>query len=579
MAVGLLLGVFNMRSMCLKQRKPVTRVLVLAMVMGAGFTPAVASVCEADAIEPATVEREFEQAKRSIGSSDNLDTARRILNAVRTNQDAGPADLAVWCDRAAELLRPYPQWSGLAVEAMRLRAHVDPVSELDSLNRAYAFAVSGRRRAKEGALRAAASLEIEVLLDLARASGREDMAEAADLCFASAIKLATAHRDDRIAEIQEERVALRIDLDLKEIGERLAKRRAKPGDAKDWARLQLLERGDPAAAARHVYKGADSDLQNIVKIAHTQAKLRSPAEHLRLGDWYVQQLQAVSASGRVSALDRAVRCYRSVLGSEGTEDAFRVRATHRLAMLGVAPARTEGGLHERPVAIDDGGPEPRPRETERSDRRWTHLLVGFDPPKDAVGMWSCGDGELRVTRRPDIPTPAQILLPCLKTRSYRCVVRVTYDDRRGQVGLMVPTSGGTVRVGFDAGGHVHAVGKSHAAATARPLPGRPNEIDLRILEEGDQLMIWVLLNGSGAFAWKGDARDMRVDGRYKLPDEAVMGVYASNTNAAFHDVRIRSLSESESDHVRVAIASAGSDEGSRTFFGISTAPSSRKGNR
>ena len=321
-------------------------VLLLALLSA----PVAADQDEAAVLFEILFEPEVRKAKATTGYTDNLALATEFMKAAAGERDSYMIE--VLCHNAHELAHRTPKGYALSVEALETIKKHNPhrVGECDEK-------ILAIRRKQYTAVRPTS--RTQAAADLARALIDVADAKAAAGDHVEAVKLIrqaiTASSSARLGSLAHLHAKLKRWLAVVQVTQQIrlceSKLRSNPKDERTrsrLARLHLVDKNDPAAAAKHLTPESDETLRTYVPLAAKKPADLAPVVCVELGEWYFRLSQTASAAAKGAMLTRARDFLRSFVARTQTADATVIKARLQLA-------RIEGELKKHA-----GPPAPRP---------------------------------------------------------------------------------------------------------------------------------------------------------------------------------------------------------------------------
>ena len=296
--------------------------------------------------------KDLQRVRTTPERDDDVALARQMLTAARA-ATGQPAFLALLCRNAYGLTSTHAGGYATAIEAMGILAGADPAQKADCLAKTLDLRQRAFNAARGDARIAAARPLIECLSDLADESVKANDYPAAIGYVRRASSIATAIRSEDKDRLQQRLKLLAAqERTAGIIGTLVQKVQADPKDTTSrerLIRLYLLERDDPAAAAKLLTDECSQALRTYVPMAVQDPESLEDNACLELGDWYNSLLEGASADGRIVALRRVKAYYAAFLAKHATSDLSRTRAqialekvTDELAKLSPSQSGTAG---------------------------------------------------------------------------------------------------------------------------------------------------------------------------------------------------------------------------------------------
>ena len=352
---------------------------------------------------------DVKQVRATRDAADDLALAKQILKDADL-AGGQPEFLALVCEKACDLAGAAAEGIETAVEAMDLLAAEVPEKAGACAERIVEIRQKHFARSRGEARTEAGEALIEALIQAAGAK-----AEAGDYAGATALgrraqTVARSVKSDRKDEIETllKRLAsdLRVEHEIEGLKALVEKDAANAAAREKLVRLYLVERDDPAAAAKWVDGVEDEDLKKYVPAAAKDVAEAPELACLELGDWYRGLGDAAPADAKAAMYVRARGYYERFLGLHGGEDLKRTAAV-------LALKRVEDALAKLPAS-------------KAAPTQWIDLLELVDPVRDAVwGKWEQRKEGLAVSAGRD----CRLALPVAVAGSYE--LEMTFTRVRG----------------------------------------------------------------------------------------------------------------------------------------------------
>jgi len=294
------------------------------------------------------------QVRSALATRDRADDAAlagKLLEAAK-GADVQPELVAVLCEKAHLLGSRAPAGHEAALEAMELLAARAPARRAAARQKALALH-QRRYNSSRGADRLATGEALTAYLvrlaDEAKVAG--DYAGAVGflrrgLAVAGSIRSAEAGaiRAGLKELAAEQRIATRI----KTLEARLATKSDDMSARQQLIEVLLIERDDPAEAAKRVTAACGEELRTYVPLAAKPADNVEPAACLELGDWYRRLADKSAGGAKVAMLCRARGWYQAFLARHEARDLRRTKGELALKQVGELLAKLGGPTNGAP---------------------------------------------------------------------------------------------------------------------------------------------------------------------------------------------------------------------------------------
>ena len=491
---------------------------------------------------------DVKRVRATRGPADDIELAARLLAAAK-EATGQPAFLAVLCEKAAELAGPHPDGVATAIAAMDFLTSQVPekagaCAERVLTIRQKQFEVS------RGAERPAAG---EALIDALLAAAEHKQAagaaaEAVALCR-RAQAVARGVNSPRAGEIDARQKALAEAMKTeREIADIKALLEKSPGNTalrEKLVRIYLVQKDDPAEAAKHLEGVKDASLRKYVPAVAKGAEAAPELACMELGEWYRGLGEAAPDAAKAAMYARAKAYYERFLELHTPEDLARTTASLALKKVDAELAKLGG-----PPAPMATVPKATPASKGTiKPGKWVDLLPFVDPAKDAVkGKWKRQGSAIAITKS---ESHSRTAIPVAPQGSYELEVRFVRASGNEDVNILLPVSNSRVMLMLSGwGGTVSGLelinGKRASSNETTVKPGalengRQHYLQINVLLKGDQAQIAVRLDGKPYLRWRGPHSALSMLPYWRLPTAGCLGLGAYST-VVFHSVRLKMLS-------------------------------------
>ena len=307
----------------------------LVLLLAVASAPLSADEDEAAVLFELLFAPEVRKAKVSAATADNLALATQLMKAAAGEGDTYMVELL--CHHAHELAHRTPKGYALAVEALEtIKKHnPDRVGECDekvlAIRRRQYTATNPTSRTRAAA-------------DLAKALTTVADAKAAAGDHTEAVKLIrqaiTASASARLGSLTELHAKLKRWLVIAQVTQQIrlceAKLRTNPKDQQTrtrLVRLYLVDRDDPAAAAKYLSPDIDEVLRTYVPLAGQKPADLAVAVCAELGEWYFGLSETATAAAKPAMLARARDFLRAYVDRHKAADATVTKARLQLVRI------------------------------------------------------------------------------------------------------------------------------------------------------------------------------------------------------------------------------------------------------
>jgi hypothetical protein len=436
-----------------------------------------------------------------FASRDNSGAAV-ALSALASLRSLYPREATTWDDRAVAIQEKVYRAAGAADRAI-------PAAGLRVL-----LVQAADRRAAAGQLGDALGLARRAV-EVSRAAGGEEAAEAADLLRAITERQKLDQRATKLAE------RLGTDEGSKD-----------KAAATEFAALVCSTLpGRLPEAAGLIARESDPVPRYLIDISTASHHTVTPTHAAWAGDWFRAAAETPAhAAFRAALLRRAAGWYAHFLTIHLQPDAERLRVL--LSAQQVAERLTKAERRDRIYNFSLVGPA-------------SPLLTMIQPARHRVsGSWSITPGG--VTADAGGPGVALMTLPVSPGDMYEISLQYSAEGATG-VGLVLPIGRGSsvaiTRAGTDCT-------VSLAAATPAPLGGQFPDVQkdtdrhtlyVRVISRGGTRGVLVALDGREVGRWEGKETDVTAPADLMLPDRSAIGIFIRGGHALLMDASLHSL--------------------------------------
>jgi len=311
--------------------------LLLAAILGNSLIFAAAGADaenEAAATFKSLYADEIARTKRTPAISDDIKLAGKLLVAAGASRSQ-PALLKLICDSAYDLGKRSSAGYDVALEAMHVLSANSPASKPQCLDRIVGIHQLQYMRSKGPDRTAAAGVLLEAMMASADANAQAGNLAAAKMQCLKASRLALTARLPQKDAIQDKYKALiamerteklivghekRLKLDPSNIASREA-----------LISIHLIEKNDPAAAAKYLNEDCDERLRAFIPMAAGDIDAIPDATLMEMGDWYKSMSAEAQVAHKGGLLLRAQSFYEAFIAKHTTADISRTKAVLALA--------------------------------------------------------------------------------------------------------------------------------------------------------------------------------------------------------------------------------------------------------
>lgn len=491
---------------------------------------------------------DVERVAKTRDKKDDVDLARRLLDAARQDGAGKPALVAVLCEKAVELAEGHPDGYAAALEAMQVLIESAPEKAGACAARSLSIRQKQYERARGRAKVEAADALIDALLDVT------DAQEAAGDLPAAA---ATCRRAEAIARVMkmpwhapvEARARhlarrVKVGIQIENLKAALVKEPIDAATRERLVRLFLVDLDDAAEAAQHVEGVRDAALRKYVPAAAKGLEAPPELACVELGNWYRSLADAAPEDAKAAMLARAELYYERFLEMHATDDLDRAAAAIALKKV-EAEIEKLGGRSVGPLAAGAAASG----ETIKPGR-WVEVIRRIDPKRDTVaGKWQ------RRGRSLVLSSPAEqnrAAAPIAPAGSYTLDAQFVRTSGDNTVCFTLPVGSRSVSVFFSAWrSAVHGLSDIKGQdARSNPTGVKPgilrNGVTYRacmtVKVRGEQARITVGLNGRPLIAWNGPLADLSPQISWGSPRPGQPAFGTSHSDAVFRSLRLKMLS-------------------------------------
>ncbi len=265
----------------------------------------------------------------------------------------------------------------------------------------------------------------------------------------------------------------------------------------------------------------DSDLKALA--ARELAGPAAPNDQVALGDGWWALAEKESGVEKEQLHTHAARWYEQAL--PGLTGLTKTRIEKRLQSLKPPD--------EKPATVD--------------------LLKSADPKTHtAAGQWQIIDGELQGISDRRFSRGAGIVLPCDSDGDYRLQFEFTRTRGSNRIAAILPVGSTQCMLALSGNGDYSGVElidgeqfKTNASRVAdRIVNGQRYRLDIRVLKQGEDVLIQADLDGKSHVRWSGPLSQLSPSTYCKLPERKMLGVGVGPpgpTHVTFHEIKFMKL--------------------------------------
>ena len=305
---------------------------LLVLAIGASAIQAAtetAAETEAKATFKSLYGEEVARAMRTPSTVDDVKLAGKLLNAVGTSRDQ-PELLAIICNKAYDLGKKNSDGYDVALEAMNILSISSPDKKPQCLDKVVSLHQLRYTKSKLADRPAVAQALINAMIDACDANAQAGNIAAAKLQCLRASRLAVTARLPLKEALQAKYKEL---VAVERIAKRVAgyKARLKADPSQIAARealinIYLIERNDPAAAAKWLNEDCDERLRTYIPMVTGDINAIAEPTLVELGDWYKSLAASAQPASKGGLLIRALAFYEQFVEKHTTPDLVRTKA-------------------------------------------------------------------------------------------------------------------------------------------------------------------------------------------------------------------------------------------------------------
>ena len=361
------------------------------------------------------------RVRQSSETRDDLELAGRLLETARKSTDQ-PAFLTLLCQTAADLAMVHPVGYAQAAEALELVAAHVPEKAAAGRERLLEVRQKQFDTARGDEKQTAGEAILDLLLPIIEAKeAAGDVAEATAL-YRRAKAIARAARSPRTADIDARAEALvqrvRLERQIADVRALLEKDPRNVSVREGLVRLLLVERDEPAEAAKVLAGCKDKDLLKYVPAAAKPVESAPELACLELGEWYRGLADAAPAHAKAAMYARARPYLERFLDVHTSSNLARTRGTVALEKVTEAASK---------LAAPPPKPTPREKTAKPEPSQSGVLKPGqwVDLEKDVMkGAW-----ERRGEALVNMQQSSCLALPVVPRGSYE--IQATFQRTSG----------------------------------------------------------------------------------------------------------------------------------------------------
>jgi hypothetical protein len=483
---------------------------------------------------------DLDRVRRTGEWSDDLDLARRMVDAARAQAADQPEFLTVLCDTVYDLsAERKPDGRPIAEQAMLLEMQNVPERYGDALEKLlnvrrwrYWYDVPvGERPALA-----------DELIDTYLAVAEMELPKGKDVAWLcnDVKRIANETNSWRTAEVVTKADALiqagRNQVDLATMKNRVV---SSPGDTaarSSLVMMYLVNEDNPVAAGAYLAGDSPSTLRRYVPEAARAVSTVEPAMCLELGDWYKTLAFGASPLAKPAMLDRANSYYQRFLDNHKAQDPDRARAEAGLAAVNAELDRINFVFAQVP-AVSAFAPGV-----------WVDVLKATDPLKyRCKGEWKRAGNGISV----DPISGGRLMLPVVPDGSYELQANFVRTKGNESIGLFLPLGGHTALLRLSRDGQASGLellkGKRANENITTVHPGllendRVYTVTASVTRGPQRVRIYVELNGRPYIRWEGSPADFSLLPGLDMPNRDAPGLFAYDSAVTFRSVRLRMIS-------------------------------------
>ena len=486
------------------------------------------------------------RVRESSETRDDLELAARLLETARKSTDQ-PAFLAILCQTAADLAMVHPVGYAQAAEALELVAAQVPEKADACRERLLEVRQKQFDTARGDEKQDAGEAILDLLLPVIEAKeAAGDVAEATTL-YRRVKTVARAARSPRTADIDARAEALvqrmRLDRQIADVRAVLEKDPRNVSVREGLLRLLLVERDDPAEAAKVLAGCQDKDLLKYVPAAAKPVESAPELACLELGEWYARLADAAPAYAKAAMYARARPYLERFLEVHTSTDLARTRGqvalekvTEAMAKLAAPPPKPTP--REKPAKPEPGAVGPG---------RWIDLAPLVDPARDvAEGKAERAGAVLKIFSAANM----RMTVPLVAQGDYEAEFAFKRTWGPGQLSFTLPVGPAevTLMVGGVAGAFSGLEKIDGRGAEKNDTVIRPSKFDndrlyvvaVRVQTSGGQTRIETLLDGSPFVRWNGPVSALAAS--CQVAARGCFGLGCWGAGYTFEKARVRMLS-------------------------------------
>ena len=498
----------------------------------------------------------IKQVASTADRADDVELAKDLLAAAKLAHENPPL-MKLMCDQAFQLGMTHTEGLPAAGEAMELLADKIEASRVDALTRLVEVHTAMTRTGAAEARTVAAEKLVAVLVRLGDDQVRKEKYDDAAGFYRRAGVVAGQYRLAAGAGIKARSawVAAR----RQSIGQITALRTKLLQNANDEASarqlimLEVTALDQPHSAVKSVNYLKDTALRGLVELAAKSPDTLTPADRLRLADWYRSlTVEVADAGAKRNVLNRASDHYKAFLQSTASDRLSIDKAKLSLDAVNVALAKLGP---DAGIGAELARTEPTPKSTtgavDKGKYQWVDVLSLVDLTRDTVaGEWKKTDTGLKPVKS-DV---ANLTIPCKPIGSYQILFTYTLNDGLNYdihfpagkgFGRLMLGDGGNENPRWQLSGLRCVNGKDYEAnvTTTKELIARgKHTFLLTVLYKGKDVEVDVKMDDKAFIQWKGPQTSLSYTyGNWTLPDSGTLGLGSFWGGVEFHEVKVRML--------------------------------------
>jgi len=305
--------------------------ILLVLAIGATGVRAKAETAaetEAKATFKSLYGEEVTRAMRTPSTVDDIKLAGKLLDAVGTSRDQ-PELLALICEKAYDLGKKNSDGYDVALEAMSVLSISFPDKKPQCLDKVVSLHQLRYTRSSRADRPAVSRTLVNAMIDACDANAQAgNIAAAKSLCLRASRLAVTARLPQKGALQAKYKELVAAERTAKRVAGYKARLKADPSQItarEALINIYLLERNDPAEAAKWLNEDCDERLRTYIPMVTGDINTIAETTLVELGDWYKSLAASAQPAGKGGLLIRALGFYEKFIEKHTAADLAKTK--------------------------------------------------------------------------------------------------------------------------------------------------------------------------------------------------------------------------------------------------------------